>query len=749
MMQTFFTAAELAQIAKEAGLKNFPHTKRGVNILAGRDGWNGLSTNLTRKRHGAEGGGGMEYHFQLLPVDLQAVIAGQRIKQGAQARQAEEAERDRRQVAAVRAAALSAHARKVMEARAEVLLSIDGYAISKGETRAAGIRDFLEAQDAYFARQEIEARRDDGEILTDREAASLTKRLSLIAEDGFALDPVRISEANDRADKPMVKRSAIYDWFKARDERGVTALAPAPTKSDQPIPAGFAGFLRFYAIGSKPDATEALEEYLKTDPPAHLRLTLSQVRYVLRVKLNNIEKNIGREGILTLRSRLPYIQRTTDDMLPTTVYTADGKTFDAEIGDPVSGRPIRPEITSVLDVATRKCVGFALSRKENIGSVSEALRRASVEHGIPAVFYVDRGAGYKNRHFDGDAEAALGGLMGRLHIAKMHALPYNSQAKGIIERFNAHWNDLAKTLPSYIGADMDKEAGHKAHKVSRRELREIGVSRLLPSWERFVGLIEQKIREYNDTEHRGLPRFEDPMTGRMRHMTPNEAWAAHVAAGFEAILVHQDDADDLFRPYEIRTCRRALIEWNGNQYFHQDLEAHHDQRVMVGYDLHQGEKIWVREYDAQTQQPGRLICVATFSGNKTRYIAKSFEEKALEDRMRGQLKRLDAKRDAVIEQQRAPLIEASIVVPMPDMTRRADAIDAMPIQSIAPPEPRHAAAINSDVDLAKLCLNDPSQLTAGRARILDEILSRRNGRELLRISGVDLDALEGLLRSAA
>lgn len=87
----------------------------------------------------------------------------------------------------------------------------------------------------------------------------------------------------------------------------------------------------------------------------------------------------------------------------------------------------------------------------------------------------------------------------------------------------------------------------------------------------------------------------------------------------------------------------------------------------------------------------------------------------------------------------APFIEAA---PEP---ARQPVVLAVDNTSEAQPAP----AINSDADLAKLCLRDPSQLTAGRARLLDEILSRRNGRELLRISGVDLDALEGLLRSAA
>ena len=353
--------------------------------------------------------------------------------------------------------------------------------------------------------------------------------------------------------------------------------------------------MRYYARPSKPSVALAHREYLKQCSDPAQALTLDQVEYVLREKLNNIEKNIGREGILTLRSRLAYIQRSTEDLWPTTIYTADGKTFDAEIADPVTHRAMRPEITSVLDVATRKCVGVAISRKENVIAVTEALRKSISAHGICAIFYTDRGAGYKNKTFDGEAtpDAAVGGLMGRLGIAKMHALPYNSQAKGIIERFNAHWNDLAKTLPTYIGADMDKEAGHKIHKTSRREIAQLGRSNALPSWDEFAALVDQWVADYNDSEHRGLPKFQDPETGKWRHMTPNEAWAAHVANGFEPVTVDPGEEDDLFRPYEIRTVRRAQVTWNSNEYFHIDLEPYHGRRVMMGYDLTQADRVWV------------------------------------------------------------------------------------------------------------------------------------------------------------
>lgn len=410
----FFTAAELAQIAKDRGLKGFPGTERGVQLLAEREGWNDLPARVARQRAGKAGGRpAMEYHLSILPDTLQQVLAGRAMKANMVQRVVAEGEADRRKLAALKVSQVSASARMVMEARAEILTSIEGYAAANGQTRAWSIARFLEAQEAFHARQEIEARRDGGEILTEREAISLTRRLVLTADDGFHLTPARLAEANDRKKDAGISERTLRRWFKARDERSAVALAPVPPRDPQPIPESFYDFLKFYAKPGKPDITDAHAQYLKHagTPGLHrMPLTLHQVKYILKNRMNNIERHVGREGLLTLRSRMAYVTRTTEDMWPTTIYSADGKTFDAEIADPVTKRPIRPEITTVIDVVTRKIVGISLARSENQRSVAEALRNACCWNGIPAIFYVDRGPGYRNEAMDADVGGLMGGL---------------------------------------------------------------------------------------------------------------------------------------------------------------------------------------------------------------------------------------------------------------------------------------------------------------------------------------------------
>src|SRR5690606_11084798 len=138
---------------------------------------------LARLRPAQGGRPAMEYHVSILPDVLQRTITGMARKAQIAGRNSAVAEAEHRRVAALRASALTAGARTVMEARAEVLRSIEGYAVSRAQTRPWAIARFLEAQEAAFTRQEIEQRRDSGLILTGQEMLALAEDLILTAAD--------------------------------------------------------------------------------------------------------------------------------------------------------------------------------------------------------------------------------------------------------------------------------------------------------------------------------------------------------------------------------------------------------------------------------------------------------------------------------------------------------------------------------------------------------------------------------------
>lgn len=345
----FLTAQEIADAGVRLKLKALPNTKRGVQDHVDRHDWKSLPDSLCRKRAGREGGGGFEYHISLLPEALQAALHGEHTRELVAASQQAKKSQELAKREKLSTAALSARQREVMTARSAVLSAIEAHQIAEGMSQRQAIQSFL----------------------ADPLAASITDAV--------------MKAANDRNDSADVSMRTIQRWFSMRDTSGIGALAPLPTKEKQEVPSWFWQFLRFYAQPTKPCLTDALENYCKALPAHIMPPNYDQVRRLM-ARLGNVERHRGREGSLTLKSRMAYTLRSTADLLPGCVYTADGKTFDAEIAHPIHGQPFRPEITSIVDVATRRCVGFSFGLAENTIGVVDALRYACEQNGIPAIF---------------------------------------------------------------------------------------------------------------------------------------------------------------------------------------------------------------------------------------------------------------------------------------------------------------------------------------------------------------------------
>ncbi|NRF12140.1 Mu transposase C-terminal domain-containing protein [Agrobacterium pusense] len=707
---SYYSAQEIADAGIRLKLKALPHSKRRVQDHINREGWN--ASPLCRERQGREGGGGYEYHISLLPEVLQAALHGERNRElvlvSQQAKKTQEIARREK----LSTANLSARQRDVMNARSAVLSAIDMHQISNGMSQRQAIQSFL----------------------ADPAAVEISETILRVA--------------NDRANKASVSRATLYDWFKLRDTVGVGALAPLPTKEKQDVPSWFWQFLRFYAQPQKPCLTDALEQF-KTALPAHIMPpNYDQVRRLM-ARLGNVEKHRGREGSLTLKSRMAYTLRSTDDLLPGCVYTADGKTFDAEIAHPIHGQPFRPEITSIVDVATRRCVGFSFGLAENTIGVVDALRYACEQNGIPAIFYVDRGPGFKNDVLDNQ----LTGVTERLGITKLHSLPQNSQARGIIERFNGSvWNPLSKEFETYIGEDMDRQARQRSFKATRKDIKLFGSSSRLPSWQEFLTACVNAVASYNAKPHSSLP-------GKM---SPDQYWEYHVSTGFEIVPVLEHEKNDLFRPYVKRKVSRSMVEWLTNTYFNLALEEFHGEYVLVGYDIHDASKVWVREIDRKSGEElmGRLICVAIFAGNEERYIPLTMERAAMEKRANARARRLkDHLAEVEAELSPGSFIDASIQTFMPIIDHEPAPVPTGPVLVTSDGEtvPAATGAVEAtrtqtfatDEALAAWALENPEKITARQADVLRRCLQQQVARELFRMSGIDVEALRNVLRAVA
>ena len=557
-----------------------------------------------------------------------------------------------------------------------------------GTARLAIVRHVLDMADLLGKTKAVE------KFATDSKNGQLTATLA---------DTVR--RANAKAGKDgnaKVSRATLFNWLKLAENAGDNSLVAvlAPKHRDVTMPVWGATLLKLWGQPTKPSLSMVMRELVNVMGGENVP-SYAQASYFLRTHVGNVELERGRMGARELKNIQPFIRRDTSELFPTDVYTADGHTFDAEVAHPISGRPFRPEITAIIDVASRKLVGFSIDLAESGLAVLDAIRVAVVWHGVMAVFYVDHGSGYKNAMMSRDGS----GLMDRLGSTLTHSLPYNSQAKGVVERSHQSiWIQAAKRLPTYIGVDMDKEARQKVFKKTRKDIATFGESKLLLAWDDFMTLCRDEVERYNNRPHHAHPRRFNKLTGRREHLTPQQVWdeklAMMVNLGKPVVQVREDDMVDLFRPYIERKVLRGEIKMFNHVYFSRDLEQYHGETVHVGYDIHDPEQVWVRDVT------GRLLAVAKFEANTRAYFAQSVIEQAHEKRALGQLKRNDVKRNEILETMSPSRVLEHIDnqrLPQADIERAFASlnktIEAEAVEVISMPKPIMTSAVNDVPDM--------------------------------------------------
>jgi putative transposase len=587
-MRNWYSAQELA------GLPNMPGTVQGIRKLAQRECWEG------QRRLGSKA---MEYAFAVLPKETQTALISATVVNEAPQQTVEPhviiVGRD-----AEKASRLNDSQSSVMTARLAFVREIERMSQVVSQNRA---------------------------ILTLVALAKSGDLSPYLAE--------RVVRANDRKteDRSLSERT-LKRWLADYRAHGETGLAPARRQKDMSVPAWAGEFLKHYQRPQKPSVEAAYEQFKHVHGEVRSSVcpSIHAVRRWLK-KLSPSVREHGRMGPHELNALKAYNRRKADMLWPNDVWVADGHTFDAEVINPLTGQIFRPEITMVIDWATRRIVGFSVNLAESTLATLDTLRDGVSRCGMYKVFYVDNGSGFDN--------AVVYEVNDRLGGTITHSLPYNSQARGVIERpHKTILVRLAKTFDSYIGADMDKEAATKTHKLSRKQLA-LGIApTVVPEFSVFFAELQRALDEYNRRPHRGLPKFRDLQTLRKRNQSPMEAWKSAEAEGWEPLLADGSVVESLTRPQVERIVHRCQVQWNSGTYFLKDLDGFHGEEVRVAYDFRDASRVWVHTLD------GDLIGEALLDGNASPAMPKTMLEKAGEKRERGQLSRLVKKAKTITGQ---------------------------------------------------------------------------------------------------
>lgn len=281
----WFTAQELA------GLPGMPRSDRAIQ-LRGKDSWE------WRKRVGTKA---VEYSLSSLPVETQEALLARSIGNS--------------------------------EPTTDLLLVLPELETVERDAKSSSRlnnkqRNVMLARLAFI--REIER---VGAVTTQKTAIDLLVKQ---ARDNV-LSPYlmeRVDLANDRktGNRALSERT-LKRWLSAYRAQGESGLAPLRQKPSTDVPDWAAVFLRCYQRPTKPSVAVSYGEFLtryqgETPPSIH------SVQRFLK-KLTPEALNVGRMSPQELKALQPFRRRSTKNLFPGDVYTADGHKFDAEVLNPL------------------------------------------------------------------------------------------------------------------------------------------------------------------------------------------------------------------------------------------------------------------------------------------------------------------------------------------------------------------------------------------------------------------------------
>lgn len=311
-----------------------------------------------------------------------------------------------------------------------------------------------------------------------------------------------------------------------------------------------------------------------------------------------------------------HIQRTTEVLPVGFLYQGDGHCVDVYIKHPRTGNIYRPELVLWMDVKSRYVVGWHMCMDESATNTMAALSHAMSTHNhVPAMVHVDHGSGFKNKMMNEETC----GFYESFSITPMFAIPGNAKAKNVERFFRTLRDDFSKNFDTYCGHDMSPDVSRHFDAKKLKKLEADG-RLVVPTLEQWQAAFTNWLNDYHSRPH---PEY--------KNTTPEKMWAT-----VEKVPVV--DTQRLVRPRTKVNVHRSLVRFHNRTYRNEFLHQYEGKQLIAEYDLHDDSSI--RLFDEKL----RLLCIAELK-TKRDYISKSRIEDAERKRLKGQLKRIEAKKE--------------------------------------------------------------------------------------------------------
>lgn len=403
-LKTWFSAAELAA-CKLSGL---PSCKRAVLRIAARDGW-GERAGLARSRSGR--GGGLEFHFDLLPASARADLIGRSAPELLLPACGETMDAD----------ALGIGAIEGRDARLALVALADRLAREGKLSRRLADRHFC---DRYNA----------GQIAAEAWIARAVKRLSPRTLKRWRADIGAARQARLAVDRGAARRgSGLLDRANGGEVKTflLALLAKQPQLTAQ--------HLRALACDRYPDGV-LLPAASAEAPPARRRMppvrtfqrALKQWRQAYRNELASIHDPDGFKSRIRFAARVAAPASRLNEL-----WQIDASPADVLLTDG------RYSIYVCEDIYSRRLVAL-ISKTPCAVAVGLLIRKAMLAWGVPERIRSDNGPDF--------IAHTTRRLLAALAIEFDPAQAYQPQQKGHVERaIGTLQRGLMRTLPGFIG----------------------------------------------------------------------------------------------------------------------------------------------------------------------------------------------------------------------------------------------------------------------------------------------------------